>query len=142
MIEERIKSLREERKITQQELAQYLGVTQKTISNYEKGERSPDPETLKKIADYFDVTVDYLLGRSNHRKLTRRDERDIEKIIEETRQRIENTEGLMLDGEILSQDDVDTIINAMRVGLEMAKVRNKEKYGRKKKNNKGSTKNT
>ncbi|TYP56803.1 helix-turn-helix domain-containing protein [Thermosediminibacter litoriperuensis] len=133
MIGERIKSLREERKITQQELAQYLGVSQKTISNYEKGERSPDPETLKKIADYFDVTVDYLLGRSNHRQLTRKDERDIEKIIEETRQRIENTEGLMLDGEILSQEDVDAIINAMRVGLEMAKLRNKEKYGRKKK---------
>jgi transcriptional regulator with XRE-family HTH domain len=132
MIGERIKSLREERKITQQELARYLGVSQKTISNYENGERSPDPDTLRKIADYFDVTVDYLLGRSNHRKLTRRDERDIEKIIEETRQRIENTEGLMLDGEILSQEDVDAIINAMRVGLEMAKLRNKEKYGRKK----------
>ncbi|MCG0275625.1 MAG: helix-turn-helix domain-containing protein [Thermosediminibacteraceae bacterium] len=133
MIGERIKSLREERKITQQELARYLGVSQKTISNYENGERSPDPDTLRKIADYFDVTVDYLLGRSNHRRLTRKDERDIEKIIEETRQRIENTEGLMLDGEILSQEDVDTIINAMRVGLEMAKIRNKEKYGRKKK---------
>lgn len=132
MIGERIKSLREERKITQQELARYLGVSQKTISNYENGERSPDPDTLRKIADYFDVTVDYLLGRSNHRQLTRRDERDIEKIIEETRQRIENTEGLMLDGEILSQEDVDAIINAMRVGLEMAKLRNKEKYGRKK----------
>lgn len=132
MIGERIKSLREERKITQQELARYLGVSQKTISNYENGERSPDPNTLRKIADYFDVTVDYLLGRSNHRQLTRKDERDIEKIIEETRQRIENTEGLMLDGEILSQEDVDAIINAMRVGLEMAKLRNKEKYGRKK----------
>nr|PZN02741.1 MAG: XRE family transcriptional regulator [Bacillota bacterium] len=133
MIGERIKSLREERKITQQELARYLGVSQKTISNYENGERSPDPDTLRKIADYFDVTVDYLLGRSNHRQLTRKDERDIEKIIEETRQRIENTEGLMLDGEILCQEDVDAIISAMRVGLEMAKLRNKEKYGRKKK---------
>jgi len=133
MIGERIKSLREEKKITQQELAQYLGVSQKTISNYEKEERSPDPETLRKIADYFDVTVDYLLGRSNNRKLTRRDERDIEKIIEETRQRIENTEGLMLDGKILNPEDIEAIIDAMRVGLEMAKLRNKEKYGRKKK---------
>lgn len=58
------------------------------------------------------------------------------------RQRIENTEGLMLDGKILNPEDIEAIINAVRVGLEMAKLRNKEKYGRKKRNNDGSIKNT
>lgn len=133
---ERLQELRKEKGISREELARALQVSYSAIAKYETNVRKPDQETLKKIADFFDVTVDYLLGRSNHRQLTRKDERDIEKIIEETRQRIENTEGLMLDGEILSQEDVDAIISAMRVGLEMAKLRNKEKYGRKKKKKK------
>lgn len=131
---ERLQALRKEKGVSREELAQALQLSYSAIAKYETNIRKPDQETLKKIADYFDVTVDYLLGRSNHRKLTRKDERDIEKIIEETRQKIENTEGLMLDGNILDQEDIEAIINAMRVGLEMAKLRNKEKYGKKRGN--------
>lgn len=135
-IGEKIARLRKEKGITQDEMAKHLDISRGALSMYEINKREPDTVTLKKIADYFDVTVDYLLGRSNHRKLTKKDEKDIEKIIEETKQKIENTEGLMLDGEILNQEDIDYIINAMRVGLEMAKIKNKEKYGRKKTNKK------
>lgn len=130
---ERLQELRKQKKITRDELAKALKLSYSAIAKYETNVRKPDQDTLKKIADFFDVTVDYLLGRSNHRKLTKKDEKDIEKIIEETKQKIENTEGLMLDGEILGPEDIDSIINAMRVGLEMAKIKNKEKYGRKKK---------
>ncbi|MDN5302396.1 MAG: hypothetical protein PWQ60_1910 [Thermoanaerobacteraceae bacterium] len=133
-IGEKIARLRKEKGITQDEMAKHLDISRGALSMYEINKREPDTVTLKKIADYFDVTVDYLLGRSNHRKLTKKDEKDIEKIIEETKQKIENTEGLMLDGEILGPEDIDSIINAMRVGLEMAKIKNKEKYGRKKAN--------
>lgn len=64
-----IKELRCERHIGQKELAVYLHVSTGTISNYENGVHSPDLITLRRIADYFDVSADYLLGRSAYRKI-------------------------------------------------------------------------
>lgn len=60
---DRLKRLRTEKKITQSELGNIINVTKVSISGYENGNRSPDTDTLIKIADYFDVTTDYLLGR-------------------------------------------------------------------------------
>ncbi len=56
--------LRKERGILQKELANHLNVTVATISNYEKGVHSPDIYTLVQIADFFDVSTDYLLQRT------------------------------------------------------------------------------
>ncbi|NLT97602.1 MAG: helix-turn-helix transcriptional regulator [Christensenellaceae bacterium] len=64
----RIRALREEANILQADLAKHLGVSQATLSNWERGEYQPDTETLKRIADYFDVSLDYLLGRSDVRR--------------------------------------------------------------------------
>ncbi len=58
-----LKRLRQEKGLTQSSVAEQLGVTQQAYANYESGKRQPDNTTLKKIADYFNVTVDYLLGR-------------------------------------------------------------------------------
>ena len=57
---ERLRELRSNR--TQVEIAKYLGVTRGTIARYENGYREPDQYTLKKLADFFDVSVDYLIG--------------------------------------------------------------------------------
>ncbi|MFR3484526.1 MAG: helix-turn-helix domain-containing protein [Clostridia bacterium] len=57
--------LRQDRGLTQRELAKLFFVTPGTISNYEKGRHLPYAERLIKIADYFSVTTDYLLGRSS-----------------------------------------------------------------------------
>ncbi len=59
----RLKSLRLEQGITQDELAQKLNINRNAISRYENGKRQPDYETLKNIADYFSVSIDYLLER-------------------------------------------------------------------------------
>lgn len=59
----RIKELREERHILQKELGDALGIAQNTLSQYETGRREPDLDTTQKIADFFGVSVDYLLGR-------------------------------------------------------------------------------
>lgn len=59
--------LRTEKGIYQKELAAYLNVSIGTISNYEKGIHFPDLNTLCKLADYFGVTTDYLLGRTQYR---------------------------------------------------------------------------
>lgn len=67
MFSERLKTLRIEKSLTQNQLAQELGLSNKTISVYEKGASSPTLDTLEKIAAYFDVTVDYLIGYSDER---------------------------------------------------------------------------
>jgi transcriptional regulator with XRE-family HTH domain len=63
----RLKELREENNISRSDLAEILGVSTQTIANYENGHREPNFDILLKIADYFNVTVDYLIGRSNYR---------------------------------------------------------------------------
>ena len=60
-------SLREERGIYQKELAAILKVSVGTISNYENNIHFPDQDALLQLADYFGVTVDYLLGRTSYR---------------------------------------------------------------------------
>lgn len=61
----RLAELRKKRKISQLKLALDLNMNQNTISRYENHEREADYETLIKLADYFDVSLDYLLGRSD-----------------------------------------------------------------------------
>jgi len=65
----RIKELRKKKGISQQRLATDLNTTQNTISRYETGEREPGIDELIKIADYFNVSVDYLIGRTDDPKL-------------------------------------------------------------------------
>jgi len=64
----RLKQLREQKNISQQKLAMDLAMNQNTISRYETGEREADYNTLIKIADYFDVSIDYLLERTDNPK--------------------------------------------------------------------------
>lgn len=60
-----IKELREQKNISQKELASELKVSQRVISYWEHGDSEPDLEALCRVADYFDVTIDYLVGRSD-----------------------------------------------------------------------------
>lgn len=59
----RIKEVRKHKKITAKELANHINVAESTMSLYESGKREPDFETLKKIAEYLEVSIDFLLGR-------------------------------------------------------------------------------
>lgn len=61
----RLKSLREDRDLKQKDVAEALDMTRAAYSNYEQGIREPDIALLVKIADYFDITLDYLLCRTN-----------------------------------------------------------------------------
>ncbi len=62
----RLKELRQKRKISQLKLALDLNMNQNSISRYENMEREADYETLIKFADYFNVSLDYLLGRTDN----------------------------------------------------------------------------
>ena len=61
----RLRDLREDNDITQQKLATYLNILQNTYSQYENGKRQIPLEILWKLADYYDCSIDYLVGRSN-----------------------------------------------------------------------------
>ena len=141
------KRLRISAGLTQVEMAKKLGISRSTIGMYETGAREPDFETLEKIADFFNVDTDYLLGRTDkitilpetagqnyidNRSLTRKDERDIKKILDQTREQLLSQEGLMFDGDPASPEAIDSILAAMQIGMEMAKKKNKEKYTAKK----------
>lgn len=60
---ERLKMLRKERGISQEILSAALYIDRTTLAGYETGKRMPDVEMMWAIADYFDVTIDYLVGR-------------------------------------------------------------------------------
>jgi len=64
---ERVKALRKAKKMTQRQMAIALGITERSYQRYE-ADSNPNNETLIKLADYFDVSTDYLLGRSDHPK--------------------------------------------------------------------------
>lgn len=59
----RLKELRKSKRLTQSDMASFIGVNQNTYSYWENGKTKIDNETLEKLADYFNVSVDYLLGR-------------------------------------------------------------------------------
>ena len=67
----RLKEIRRAKGISQLKLAIDLHTSQNTISRYETGEREPGINELIKIADYFNISVDYLLGRTNNPKIQR-----------------------------------------------------------------------
>lgn len=63
MFSDVLRQLRKQKKINQATLADAIGMSQATIASWEKGTRKPDAETVAQLADYFGVTIDYLMGR-------------------------------------------------------------------------------
>ena len=62
---ERLKALRTDKGLSQSEFAKYIKVSKSSVNMYERGEREPGLETLERIADYFNIDMDYLLGKSD-----------------------------------------------------------------------------
>lgn len=67
----RLKELRKKKHLSQLKMAMDLHLNQNSISRYENMERQADYATLIKIADYFDVSIDYLLGRTDNPRINR-----------------------------------------------------------------------
>jgi len=67
MLGVRLKYLRKSNNKTQQDIADILGITRPAYTAYEQGKRNPDYEILEKIADYYNVSIDYLLGRTENK---------------------------------------------------------------------------
>lgn len=83
MLSNKLKQLRRSAGLTQSEFAKKIDVARTTYAMYEQGNREPDYATLQKIADYFEVSTDYLLGRSSHPKLDAAKDKEVDKEVEE-----------------------------------------------------------
>ena len=66
----RLHTLRKERKLRQEDMANQLGIARTTYAMYEQGNREPDYNTLIKLAAFFEVSIDYLLGTTEIRQIT------------------------------------------------------------------------
>ena len=127
-----VKTLCREKGITQKELAKIIDVSQNTIKNWENN--LPNGDTLLKIADYFGVTTDYLLGRSYDKLLTRKNERDIQKSLKQIYDGLDDSLSLAYlnnGGVELSEEDAELLKSALQFTITQAKIRAKEKYTRK-----------
>ena len=113
---------------------QELGFARSSINKFNKNK--PSIEKLQKIADFLGISLDYLTTGENATEtaggLTPKDERDIVKILNQTRDQLLTQEGLMFDGDPASPEAIESILSAMQIGMEMAKKKNKEKYTPKK----------
>lgn len=134
-----LRQLRKEKGLSMKELGAIIGLAESTISQYETGKREPDFETLLKLGEFFGVSVDYLLRGDYYEKqpaendrLTERDRKDIAKDLERLRQDLESADTLMFDGDPMTDEARESILAAMKLGLEAAKIKNKEKYTPKK----------
>lgn len=80
MFSEVLKQLRKDKKVTQTELGNYCGYSHVAVVKWENGQREPSIETLIKIADFFDVTLDNLLGRIEPPSLTESQKKLVDKV--------------------------------------------------------------
>lgn len=114
----RLTELRKLKGISQIELARELNVNQNTISRWEKGERDPNPDMLKTIAAYFNVSVDYLLGEDappQNKKIPK----DLKKILEE--------EEVTLNGRMVTDEEKEQMLRVLEALYWDAKEKNKRK---------------
>lgn len=106
----RLKLLREEKELMQKEVASILNITTSAYGFYEQGKRVPTPEVLSKLSDLFEVSVDYLLGKT--------DVRTYNTSLNEVNDKLENnglkTLAAHFDEEEFTEDDLDDIENFIK----------------------------
>jgi len=133
----RIKELREEKGLSQIELAKLLNISNTTLSQYETNQRVPSDEIKIKLAEFFNCSVDYLLGRTDIRnpyipeeytqkhKVTKRDLMQYEDFIKQA--------GIFFMNDEVAEEDKEKLFRDISELFWKAKEMNKKKYGRKKK---------
>lgn len=113
--------------VTAYKVSKETGITQSTLSDWKRGRSTPKSDNMKKIADYFGVTVDYLMtgikeAEKKEAKLTPKDERDIEKKLADTLEQLESGDGLMFNGEIMDERTKELLEASLRHTIESAKI--------------------
>lgn len=115
----RFKELREKKKLTQEELGKILNVSRSSIALWESGRRTPGFDTAQKLADFFAVSLDYLLGRTdNPEGLTDEEEQkhiELDEVLSHKK--------ILFYGEPLSLEEKEAVVNVLKI----IKQKDKEK---------------
>lgn len=132
---ERLKKARNDKNLTQIEAAKKLGVTNGALSGYERNYRDPDTNMLKQMAELYEVSLDYLLGNKNNnnneQNLSKKDERDVAKRIDELREDLSSGLGLLFNGEPMSEETKESLIEAMGFAIRLAEKNSKKSIPKK-----------
>ncbi|MDE3291523.1 helix-turn-helix domain-containing protein [Lacticaseibacillus paracasei] len=136
MLGDRLKKLRGDGR-TQEDVAKAVGVSRAAYSHFENNRNEPDNDTLKKLAQYYDVSIDYLLGKSDkphYYSLTEKDYKDVEAILNDAMNGITGKTGVnyFKNGGELTDEDRALLEASMRQTIILAKELAKKKFTPKK----------
>lgn len=124
----RLKAHRKEHKKTQEQISHLLHIQRSTYGEYERGKILPPVDKIKVLADYFGISVDYLMGNTNIRTHKERGEGDAYDIHEGMSLILDYLQDhgslLTFDGETLSGDSRELLISSLESSLKMAKLIN------------------
>lgn len=122
ILSERLKALRNEAGKTQEEMSKLIGISRSTYAEYERGKNKPPIQKLQIIADYFGVTVDYLMGNSSSKPV--KNIVDVSSTIEKIINHLENDTTLTFDGKDITKESKEMLIDSLKNTLKMVKIIN------------------
>lgn len=137
LFNEILRQLRTEKNLSQKDVANAIGVDRTTYTKYETGKSQPDFTTIQKLAEFYSVSVDYLLGRTDIRnpyipeeytkkhKVTKRDMAQYEDFIKQA--------GIFFMNDEVAEEDKEKLFRDISELFWKAKEMNKKKYGKKNK---------
>ena len=126
LFDSRLKALRKEKGKTQQNIADLLKVRRSTYGEYERGKILPPMDKMKVLADYFDVSVDYLIsgnGKDEAEFGTEISSIDVSGQLKIALDHLKEKQSeLMFDGELLDNESRELLIQTLENGLKMAQI--------------------
>lgn len=130
------RELRDSKNAKDSDVAKATGITKSTFSDWKSGRSEPKKEKMQKIADYFGVTIEYIMTGVDKKRvpeLTQKDEKDIAKRLEQTLEDLEHgQDGLMFSGEPLDEETKELLKVSLENSIRIAKINAKEKFTPKK----------
>lgn len=128
----RIKSLRKEEGKTQDDISKLLKVRRTTYGEYERGRIMPPMDKIRVLADYYNVTVDYLIGNTNEPHQGTPNEMDVSGSVKQILEYLQNEQSkLTFDGELLDEDSRELLISSLENSLKLGRMISKRKDGNK-----------
>lgn len=122
MVGSRIKEQRKKIRYTQKMLADKVSASPQVISNWERGYTEPSADDISRLSEALECSSDYLLGKSNNpnqtstlKGISENDERDIAKRLKEFEKDLENSDGLAFDGEPMSDEAKESLLESMEL---------------------------
>ncbi len=123
--------------LQQKEVADKIGVIPTTFNSWCTGQSMPRMGKVQALADFFGIKKsDLIEEKKDYSELNQKDKKEIDDYINDMREELLQSQTLLFDGQPADEEDIEAILNAMRIGAELVKKKNKEKYTPKKYKNK------